>query len=218
MSTLTRVETGRDARGNLYQTKVYQGFAALTPSNSATSYTLTQEDGVYTLSETFTENIPDPGGGGATYPDIWSLDVSTITEPIETADYFKNGMAGEAMAQWCAWKLGREPGPNTYPSGFPVSSTNPVVGEIYERFNRGETDYLSPRCVVKLQRVYSVPPNLGGTGYATGNIPGCPFSFRSDVNFLQTGATAVTEGNLFRVTLEWLVSKPGNWDELIYGS
>lgn len=217
MSTLTRVETGRDARGNLYQTKVWKGFTELTPSSSATSYTLTQEDGVYTLSETFTENVPDPGGGGATYPDIWSLDVSTITEPIETADYFKNGMAGSAMAQWSAWKLGREPGPNTYVSGFPASSDNPVVQQIYERFNRGETDYLSPRVVVKLQRVYLVPPDLGGTGYAFSTIAGCPFTFGSDVNFLLTGATAVTEGNLYRVTKEWLVSKSGKWDSLIYG-
>lgn len=218
MSTLTRTETGRDARGNIYLTKVWKGFTQLDPSNSATSYTLTQEDGVYTLSETFTENVPDPGGGGSSYPDIWSLDVSTITEPIETADYFKNGMAGTAMAQWSAWKLGREPGQNTYPIGFPASSDNPVVKEIYERFNRGETDYLSPRCVVKLQRVYSVPPSLSGTGFASATIDGCPFSFRSDVNFLLTGATALTEGNLYRVTKEWLVSKPGKWDALIYGS
>jgi hypothetical protein len=222
MSTLTRVETGRDARGNLYQTKVYKGFEALTPSNSATSYTLTHEDGVYTLSETFTENVPDPGGGAGSFPDIWSLDVSTITEAMESNLYFKNGMTLEQMGWWTAWKMGRDAEKGKiYPiDGFPGSgpSTSAVVQQIYERFNRGETDYLSPRVVVKLQRVYATPPNLGGTGYATGNIPGCPFSFRSDVNFLQTGATAVTEGNLFRVTLEWLVSKPGNWDILIYGS
>jgi hypothetical protein len=217
MSTLTKIETGRDARGNLYQTKIWKGFAEITPASSATSYTLTQEDGVYTLTETFTQNVPDPGGGGGSYPDIWSLDVSTITEPLETNDHFKNGMAGEAMAQWCAWKLGREPGANTYPSGFPADSTNPVVQDIYERFNRGETDYLSPRVVLKLQRLYLVPPDLNGTGFAMAKPAGCPFTFRSDVNFLQTGATAVTEGGLYRGTLEWLASKPGNWDQLIYG-
>jgi hypothetical protein len=219
MKTLTKTETGRDARGNKYLTKVYQDFAEMIPSASATSWTLTQEDGVYTLTETFTEEVPDPGGGGGgvTYPDIWSLDVSTITEPIETNPYFKNGMAGLAMAQWSAWKLGREPGTNTYPSGFPANSENPVVQEIYARFNQGETDYLSPRCVLKHQKVYVTPPALTGVGYAGGDPDGNPFSFPSDVNFLLTGATAVQEGGTFRVTFEWLVSKPGKWDVLIYG-
>jgi hypothetical protein len=221
MTTLTKVETGRDARGNLYQTKVWQAFAEITPNTAATSYTLTQEDGVFTLTETFTENVPDPGGGGSSFPDIWSLDVSTITEPLETNSYFRDGLTGQQMGWWNAWKMGRDAeGGKIYPiDGFPGSgpSTSSVVQALYERFNRGETDYLSPRVVVKLQRVYTVPPNLNGTGFAMGKPAGCPFTFRSDVNFLQTGATAVTEGGLYRVTLEWLVSKPGNWDVLVYG-
>lgn len=221
MSTLSKIETGRDARGNLYQTKIWKDFVEITPASSATSYTITQEDGVYTLTETFTQNVPDPGGGGASYPDIWSLDVSTITEPIETNPHFQDGMSGQVMGWWTAWKMGRDSeNGKVYPNdGFPATgpSTTSVVQQIYERFNRGETDYLSPRIVVKLQRLYLVPPDLNGTGFATGKPAGCPFNFASDVNFLQTGATAVTEGGLYRVTLEWLASKPGKWDNLIYG-
>jgi hypothetical protein len=223
MSTLIRTETGKDARGNKYLTNVYQDFASMTPDTGATSYTLTQEDGVYTLTETFTEEVPDPGGGGGgqVYPDIWSLDVSTTTEPIETNPYFKEGMTAQQMSQWAAWKAGKEPGDNTYPNdGFPGTgpSTNQVVQALYERFNRGETDYLAPRCVVKHQKVYMVPPALGGVGFAVNDIAGNPFNFPNDVNFLATGATAVQEGSTFRVTLEWLVSKPNKWDVLIYGS
>jgi hypothetical protein len=224
MSTLIRTETGKDARGNKYLTNVYQDFASMTPDASATSFTLTQEDGVYTLTETFTEEVPDPGGGGGgqVYPDIWSLDVSTTTEPMESNPYFKNGMTLQQMSWWAAWKAGRDAEDGKiYPTdGFPGTgpSTNAVVQALYERFNRGETDYLAPRCVVKHQKVYLVPPSLGGVGFAVNDIAGNPFNFPNDVNFLATGATAVQEGSTFRVTLEWLVSKPNKWDVLIYGS
>jgi hypothetical protein len=216
MKTLTKTETGKDARGNKYLTNVYQDFAEMIPTAGVTSYTLTQEDGVYTLTETFTEEVPDPGGGGGgqTYPDIWSLDVSTITEPLETNPYFKNGINAEIMGQWAAWKMGRDTG---YPDGFPQNSGNQALEELLTRFNRGETDYLSPRCVLKHQKVYTVPPALSGVGFASGDPSGNPFSFPSNVNFLMTGATAVQEGGTFRVTFEWLVSKPGKWDTLVYG-
>lgn len=209
---------GKDARGNKYLTNVYQDFAEMTPTTGATSYTLSQEDGVYTLSETFTEEIPDPGGGGGqTYPEIWSLDVSTVTEPIETFLLFKNGISAQEMGYWTQWKSGKEPGGDTYPSGFPKSSVNEYVQQLLLRFNRGEIDYLTPRIVVKNQKVYQVAPSLAGVGFATNDIQGCPFTFSNQVNFLFTGATAVQEGGLVRVTREWLTSRPGKWDSYIYG-
>ena len=217
MSTLVRTELTRDQRGNKTQTNVYESFATMTPDTGASSWSLTQADGVFTLTETYTEQVPDPGGGGGggtTYPDIWSLDVSTISEPIETNPYFKTNMTQLEMSQWTAWKQGRDTG---YPNGFPQNSTNDVVQQLLLRFNRGETDYLTPRQVLKHQKVYSVAPSLNGVGFATGAPAGNPFSFRTDVNFLLTGATAVQEGGNFRVTFEWLTSSPGNWDSYIYG-
>lgn len=222
MSTLVRTETGRDSRGNKFLTNTYEDFSQMTPDSAASSWSLSQQDGVWRLEETYTEQVPDPGGGGGstTFPDIWSLDVSTITEPIETNAYFRNGMSPQQMSWWAAWKAGKDPGDNSYPNdGFPGAgpSTNQVVQALYERFNRGETDYLSPRCVVKHQKVYSVPPDFYSVGFATNDPAGNPFSFPEDVNFLMTGATASQEGGNFRVTQEWLVSKPGKWDVLIYG-
>jgi hypothetical protein len=218
MSTLIRTETGKDARGNKYLTNVYQSFTEINQTAGATSYTLTQEDGVFTLSETFTEEIPDPGGGGGQgYPEIWSLDVSTVTEPIESFLLFKNGMSAGEMGYWAQWKAGQLPGTNTYPEGFPKNSTTEAVQELLKRFNRGETDYFTPRIVVKNQKVFSTPPSLTGVGFATGDIQGCPFTFSTNVNFLFTGASSVQEGGTFRVTREWLTSRPGKWDSYIYG-
>jgi len=219
MSTLVRTELGRDQRGNKYQTNVTESFTTMTPDNQASSWSLTQADGVFTLTETYTEQVPDPGGGGGgtTYPDIWSLDISTITEPIETFILFKTNISAQEMGYWAQWKAGREPGTTTYPSGFPVSSTNAYLQQMLLRFNRGETDFLTPRIVVKFQKVYTTPPQLGGVGYATNTISGCPFDFSNQVNFLSTGATCVQEGTKYRVTQEWLTSKPGKWDSYIYG-
>jgi hypothetical protein len=218
MSTLVRTELGRDQRGNKFQTNVYESFTTMTPDTAASSWSLTQADGVFTLTETYTEQVPDPGGGGGTtYPDIWSLDITTSSEPIETNQTFRNFMSLTEMAQWTAWKQGREPGPTTYPSGFPASSGNDVVQELYQRFNRGETDYLAPRTVLKLQKVYSVAPSLAGVGYASGTPDGCPFTVPSGVNWLFTGAHSVTEGANYRVTKEWLSSSNGPWDSYIYG-
>jgi len=219
MSTLTKTEVGKDARGNKYLTNTYESFETIIPSADASSYTLTQTDGLFTLVETFTEQVPDPGGGGGgtAFPEIWSLDVSTVTDPIETFLLFKTNISAQEKGYWAQWKAGREPGPETYPSGFPKNSANEYVQQLLLRYNRGEIEYLTPRIVVKNQKVYSTPPPLTGVGFASNDIQGCPFNFSSQVNFLFTGATSVQEGNLFRVPREWLTSRPGKWDSYIYG-
>jgi len=186
----------------------------------ASSWSLTQADGLFTLTETYTEQIPDPGGGGGggtTFPDIWSLDISTVTEPIETFILFKANISAQEMGYWAQWKAGREPGATTYPSGFPGNSSNAYLQQMLLRFNRGETDYLTPRIIIKHQKVYTSAPALGAVGYAVNSISGCPFEFSNQVNFISTGATCVSEGTNFRVTQEWLTSKPGKWDSYIYG-
>ena len=212
--TLVSTETGRDARGNKYLTNVSESFATMTPDAQASSWSLSLVDGVYRLTETYTEQVPDPGGGGGTvtYPDIWSLDISTISEPIETNSYFQSGMSLAEMANWMKWKQGREDAVD------PSTSSNTVVQNLYLRFNRGETDFLTPRIVLKHQKVYVTPPALTGVGFATNDVTGNPFTFATSVNFLFTGASAVSEGINYRVTREWLTSKPGGWDSLIYGA
>jgi len=220
MSTLVRTEVGRDQRGNKFQTNVYESFTTMTPDPAASSWTLTQSDGVFTLTETYTEQVPDPGGGGGgtTYPDIWSLEASTISDPIESNNYFKYGLSAQEMGWWTQWKSGAAFGPNTYPEGFPKNAENPKIGELLERFNRGETDYLSPRIIIKHQKVYSVAPTFSLVGKAFGTIDGCPFQFGTTINFLFTGASITQEGSNYRVTLEYLTSKSNFWDELIYGN
>lgn len=214
MSTLTRVEVGKDQRGNKYQTNTYEAFGtAPTPSTDASSYTLTQFDGKWTLAETFTEQVPDPGGGGGgtKFPDVWSLDITTTSEPIETHPVFRLTMSADEMANWTAWKQGREGATD------PKTSSNPAVQNLYLRFNRGQIDYLAARIVLKHQKVYSAPPALTGVGYALNTIDDNPFTFSSAVNFLVTGATCVQEGENYRVTMEYLTSSFGKWDSYLYG-
>jgi hypothetical protein len=215
MSTLVRTETGRDARGNKYLTNVSESFTTMIPDSGASNWSLTQSDGVFTLTETYTEQVPDPGGGGGggvTFPDIWSLDVSTISEPLETFLLFRPPfISDENMAKWTAWKQGREGAPD------PRTLGSQYILRLYERFNRGETDYLTPRIVLKHQKVYAAPPSFAAVGKATNTVLGNPFTFNTNVNFLMTGATAVSEGANYRVSMEWLTSRPGGWDSYVYG-
>jgi hypothetical protein len=212
MSTLVRTELGRDQRGNKYQTNVTESFTSMTPDIGASSWSLTQADGVFTLTETYTEQVPDPGGGGGgtTYPEIWSLDISTITEPIESnVRYGTQNISDELMRRWRQWKVDR--------NGNPSAWGNQYITELYIRFNRGMVDYLSPRIVLKFQKVYTSPPSLVGVGRAINSIQNNPFNFSNTVNFLTTGATCVQEGSNYRVTIEWLTSAPGGWDAALYG-
>jgi len=212
MSTLVRTETGRDARGNKFLTETYESFTEPTPSLSANSWSKSQSDGVWTLVETYTEEIPDPGGGGGNvFPDIWSLDITTTSEPIETHPVFRLYMSNAEMANWTAWKQGREDATD------PATSSNAAVQNLYLRYNRGQTDYLASRIVLKHQKVYVAPPSLAGVGYALDEITGNPFTFSNSVNFLVTGATCVQEGSNYRVTMEYLTSSFGKWDSYLYG-
>jgi hypothetical protein len=212
MSTLVRTELGRDQRGNKFQTNVYESFTTMTPDTAASSWTLTQADGIFTLTETYTEQVPDPGGGGSgtTFPDIWSLDLSTVTEPIETHPRFRSqNISDDLMRRWKQWKIDRIGSPSTW--------GNEYITALYIRFNREATDYLSPRIVLRHQKVYSSPPaGLSTVGLAYDTVTGNPFDFSPLVNFLFTGATCVQEGSNYRVTAEWLTSKPGGWDALLY--
>jgi hypothetical protein len=213
MSTLVRTETGKDQRGNKFLTNTYESFTEITPSPGVNSYSITQNDGVYTLVETYTEQVPDPGGGGGgtTFPDIWSLDITTTSEPIETHPVFRLTMSAEEMANWTAWKQGRADATD------PGTSTNPAVQNLYLRYNRGQVDYLAARIVLKHQKVYVAPPSMAGVGLALNDIDGNPFTFSSAVNFLVTGATCVQEGGNYRVTMEYLTSSFGKWDSYLYG-
>ena len=214
MSTLVRTEVGRDQRGNKYQTNVTQSFQTMTPDPQASSWSLTQDDGVFTLTETYTEQVPDPGGGGGggtTYPEIWSLDISTVTEPIETnSRYGVTNISDALMRRWTQWKIDRVGNPSTW--------GNTYITELYVRFNRGIVDYLSPRIVLKFQKVYASPPSLVGVGRAINSIQNNPFTFSNEVNFLTTGATCVQEGSNYRVTIDWLTSARGGWDVALYGA
>jgi hypothetical protein len=221
MATLVKETYSKDSRGFVSTEQVYEAFDGhIAPDSGARSWVQSVSDGKYTLTQTFTDEIPnpDPGGGGPpqVFPDTWSIEVSTSSEPIENHPIFATVSAAE-WAQVSKWK--RNPNDSTLePPGWTPASAGPTGAKFEQLFNRGNTTFLSPRIVFKHTYTATSPPNLGDVGqisfpsFASGIGP-------AGVNYILTGATCVSEGSNYKVSLEWLGSALGGWDpDLYYGT
>jgi len=221
MGTLVKETFSKDARGFVSTEQVLEAFDGhITPDSGARSWVQSVSDGKYTLTQTFTDEIPnpDPGGGGPpqVFPDTWSIEVSTASEPIENHPIFATVSAAE-WKQVSKWK--RNPNdPTLEPPGWTPASAGPTGAKFEALFNRGNTTFLSPRIVFKHTYTATAPPSLGDVGkisfpsFASGIGP-------AGVNYILTGASCVSEGANYKVSLEWLGSALGGWDpDLYYGT
>lgn len=216
MATLVKQTFTKDSKGFVSTENVYEAFDAhISPTEGARSWTQSVSDGKYSLTETFTDEIPnpDPGGGGPpnVFPDTWSIEVSTSAEPIETHPIF----ASVTTEQWAQVRLWKNGAPN--PAGWTPGSVGPTGAKYQALIDRGQTTYLSPRIVVKHTYTNTEIPNLSQVGrlnfpsFIEGKGP-------AGVDYILTGATAVKEGPNYKVALEWLGSAFGGWDPVLYGN
>ena len=216
MATLVKETYSKDSRGFVSTERVYEAFDGhITPDGAARSWVQSVNDGKYTLTQTFTDEIPnpDPGGGGppTVFPNTWSIEVSTSAEPIETHPIF----ATVSDAEWVKvskWK--RNPNDSTL-DGWTPASAGETGAKFQSLFNRGNTTFLAPRIVIKHTYTSTSVPDLGQVGKI--NFP----SFASGigpagVNYILTGATCVQEGTYYKIALEWLGSSLGGWDQMLY--
>jgi hypothetical protein len=206
MATLVKKTISRDARGNVTTEEVYEAFSEMTPSAAARSYSQSQVDAVWQLTQVFINEVDPPGGGTPAYPDTWSCEVSTCAEPIENNGIFSTVSASE-WEKVRDWKNGVKP--------WQPKDQGPTGAKYQDLINKGTTTYLSPRIVIKHSFVSSDKPDLTKIGkrnfpsFASGMTP-------EGVNFIITGATCTQEGNGYRITYEWLGSTLGGWDQDLY--
>ena len=204
--TLVKKTISRDARGNVTTEEVWESFTEMTPSSNARTYSQSQNDAVYQLTQTFIDEVPDPGGGSPVYPDTWSCEVSTAAEPIENHPIFASVTALE-WEKVRKWKNGVE--------GWTPSQAGATGAKYQALIDKGTTTFLSPRVVIKHSFVSGTKPDLTTIGkrqfpsFASGMTP-------AGVDFIVTGATCTQEGNRYRVTYEWLGSALGGWDPNLY--
>ena len=210
--TLVSTSKSKDQRGFLTTEEVWESFETMTPSVSARSWTQTQQDGKFTLRQTFTD---DTGGGGGgepvTYPDTWSLEISTGSEPIESHPQF-NGHFSDT--QWEKYRLWRNGQPN--PSNWTPATQMGDRGQILQTFiAQAVTTYLAPKIVVRHTFTSQIKPDLSSVG--TRNFPDFAIGLTpSGIDFIVTGASCTQDGLLYKVAYEWLGSAPGGWNSYLY--
>jgi len=76
MATLVKQTFSKDNRGFLSTENIYESFEGhIDPSEGARSWVQSVNDGKYTLTETFTDEMPnpDPSGPPMVFPNTWSI-------------------------------------------------------------------------------------------------------------------------------------------------
>jgi hypothetical protein len=206
MATETQVEVSKDPTGLVTRTLTKQTLSGWEdPSDDARSYRVTQTDGVVTIVEEYFDTMPP----------VYSIDVSTTQEPIESHPKFAE-LPADIRQKWGKWKQ-NSTDPTLIVNGVawnPVTETNTLFQKIYAYFNQGVTAYFAPRIVVKHSTLEDSAPAandvgiISSTGYPGNTGP---------VNFILTGLSGQQEGNKWRVTREYLGSARGNnWDAYLY--
>jgi len=202
MATETQVEASKDPTGLITYTVTKQAFQWEDPDPNCRSYRVTKADGVVTTVEEFFD---------AEMPAVYSLDVSTTQEPVESHPYFAT-LTTKNKQDWSIWK--QSPNNPDLNGWTPADETGEVFSTLYVLWTKGITTYLAPRTVIKhitLENDYPSTANVGiiadpGYGGNTG-----------EVNFIMTGLSAQQEGNKWRVTTEYLSSARGStWEAVLY--
>ena len=130
-------------------------------------------------------------------------------EPIETHEKFKNISA----ADWKKWNLWKNNTKDEALEGWkPDTGAMADLAALYEK---GVTDYLVPRAVVRITRIEGSSPRLSNLGKidAPSGAPTLP----SGANWMLTGASgAKQEGGKWSNTYEYMSSGPAGWNSEIY--
>lgn len=206
MATTTQVEVSRDPTGLVTRTETKQSFTWENPSADARSYRVNQVDGVVTIVEEYFDTMPV----------VYSLDVSTTSEPLESHPYYSSLDATERK-NWANWKANPSltPNENLTPSTWlPWVDGSPTIQNLYYFWEKGITQYFAPRIVVKASSLEDTPPSASAVGQISDT------GYEGDVgsvNFILLGLSAQQEGIKYRVTREYLASPRGTvWDPAIY--
>jgi hypothetical protein len=233
-ATLVKTETVYNTRDNSRTTtQTYESFDGVGGEiDNMANRKVSHENGVYRYSgETIeyfegTGSTSAGGGGGGEGGDIYFLEISTGSEPIETHPIFKP-ISNDFWKLWEIWKTDKTSdllksekigALSIYATnGYwdPFNYTSEPISLLVEKFSKGVRDYLTPKVVSRYQ-TSGPASNLGNVG----KIDSPPYSggIGGDRNWLFTGASSRwnVATSTFETTYEWLASGPLKWDEDLY--
>lgn len=212
MATLSKTTQSRDPRGYITTEYTWESFdGEITPNPTARQWQQSFENSKHTLVETYINTVPDPGGGGGqTYPETWSIEVSTGSEPIEGHPNFGSNFTEAFWTKYRLWKNGQPS-----PADWTPATAGTLGVRLMQYINQGITSYLSPKIVIKHTYSSTSAPDLAAVGMR--NFPSFAGGLTPEgVDFIVTGASCVQEGPTFRISYEWLGSALGGWDQYLY--
>lgn len=232
-STLVKSETVFNTRDNSKITTVtYESFDGVgSEIDNMANRKITHENGVYRYSGEVIEYFEglgqtSAGGEGGGTSDIYSLEISTGSEPLETHPMFKE-IGNEFWKLWEIWKtdktsdllksdkIGSLSLYTTNGYWDPFTYTSEPISSLVNKWSKGVRDYLSPK-VISRHQTSGAPTSLAAVGKI--NPPPYTGGIAADRNWLFTGASSRYNiaTSTFETTYEWLASGPLKWDEDLY--
>jgi hypothetical protein len=228
-ATLVKTEIVYNTRDNSKTTtQTYESFTGFgNEVDGKANRKFLHENGVYRYSGDtveYFEGVGQSSGGGSS--DIYSVEISTGSEPIETHPLFSE-VSSEFWKLWEIWKNDKTNDllkTANLPSGQvsnvtkgywdPFLITGGQESKLVAKWSKGIREYLAPKVVSRHQTSGS-PTNLSRVG----KIESPAYSFGvSGRNWLFTGASSRynVATATFETTYEWVASGPKNWDADLY--
>ena len=229
-ATLVKTEIAYNTRDNSKTTtQTYESFDGYgSEVNDMANRKFSHENGVYRYSgdvvEYFVGTGQSSGSGGSS--DIYSIEISTSTEPIETHPLFAP-ISSDFWKYWEIWKADKTSDllktanlPEGYKpfvtSGYwdPAKFTLNPINVLVAKWMKGVREYFVPRMVSRHQ-TSGAPTTLSNVGKI--DTPAYAFGITGR-NWLFTGASSrfnVATG-IYETTYEWLASGPKLWDDDLY--
>jgi hypothetical protein len=222
-----KIEISRDIQKIQLQTVTRQDVADFDANSGLRSWRKEHVDGVTTIIE---ESYIDSG------TEMWSIDATTSTEPLESHWIFTQGVPDNIKTYWLAWKRNAmDPSLAQALTSSTNSYWDPAIDGIknqnfslfYSRWKYGFDSYLSPRIVGRKAVLETNPPDASKVGLIADSVA-FPFDFPVGVTFLLTSIRGQEEGEFWRNTYEYLGSNPNTsfpnesggatrgWDTLVY--
>jgi len=204
-AVLTKSESSTDSKGRAITTETWEAFDGPPAAPAgASNIRRTHTDGKHTL---VFDNAPTESGPGEEY----SVEGSMSQEPIETHEKFKSISA----ADWKKWNLWKNNPNDEGLGGWKPGEQSGPMADLAALYDKGVTDYLVPRAVVRITRIEGSSPRLSKLGKidAPSGAPTLP----SGANWMLTGASgAKQEGGKWSNTYEYMSSGPAGWNPTIY--
>lgn len=232
-STLVKTEITFNTRDNSKTTtSTYESFDGYgSEINGMANRKFVHENGVYRYSGDvveYHEGTGESSGGGGGTTSIYSIEISTSTEPIETHPRFQS-ISYQFWRLWEIWKGDKtnellktanliSEYQSKVTNGYwdPLKFDGRPHQDLVTLWHRGQKEYLAPK-VVSRHRTSGPATNLSQVG----KIDTPPYTAGvSGREWLFIGASSSfnASNGTFETTYEWLASGPKGWEDYIYGA